>query len=288
MLEASELILNPDGSVYHLNLLPHEVASTIITVGDPQRVGEVSKHFDEISFKKECREFFTHTGTYKGKRLTVISTGIGTDNIDIAFNELDALFNIDLKTRKINKIHSPINFIRIGTSGCLQADVPVDSFLFSSGAMGLDVLGGYYPDFEKDEVFAELINSFLAKHKIDIPFHYYVDADASLLQHFVGDHHKGISITCPGFYGPQGRSLRLNNSMDVFLNNIDELNYNSNRFTNFEMETAGIYLLAKLLGHKAVSCNVLLANRKNGTFSKAPKDSTESLIQYCLNKITQF
>ena len=285
MIKASELIINPDGSVYHLKLLPHELASKIITVGDPQRVQKVSALFDKIHFKKENREFHTHTGEYKGELISVISTGIGTDNIDIVFNEIDALFNIDLKERRVKEELVSCSFYRIGTSGCLQADIPVDSFLFSSSAIGIDCLGSYYPENPENKSLSSSFESYLKGKGLYCPAHYYASADQKLLDHFSEGHRKGITITCPGFYGPQGRSLRLKNNMDSFLSHIDGFEFEDKKVTNFEMETSGIYLLSNLLGHQAVSCNVLLANRKTGDFSGDAGIAVNNLIEYCLEKI---
>ncbi len=285
MIAASELILNEDGSIYHLNLKPDEIADTIITVGDQVRVAEVSKYFDKIHLKKACREFHTHTGELDGKMLSVISTGIGTDNIDIVFNELDALVNIDFETKEIKKVKKELKFIRIGTSGCLQKDIPLDSFLFSKAAVGLDALAAYYQDFKQSESFDFNWQAFLGEHGLKLPFSYFVEADKTLHHHFLGDHHNGLTLTCPGFYGPQGRSLRLKSKLTGLLEIINQFSLEGIRPANFEMETAGIYLLSKLLGHKAVSCNVLLANRITGEFSKQPKQAVQRLIEHCLSKI---
>ena len=282
-LSDSELILNPDGSIYHLCLLPEQVAPTIITVGDQDRVSAVSKHFDRIDHIVSKREFLTHTGIYKGNAVTVISTGIGTDNIDIVFNELDALFNIDLKNRSVKDTFQELRFIRIGTSGAIQEDIEVDSLLISSEAIGLDSLMAYY-NFEYSPKEALIRDSFL-KHVNDISIAYCAESSKILLDKFGDDFQKGITITAPGFYGPQGRSLRLGLKNADFFNQIKSFNLQNNRITNLEMETAGIYGLARLLGHQAISCNALLANRSNGAFSAHPKKTVEILIEKVLQSI---
>ena len=282
-LSDSELILNPDGSIYHLCLLPEQVAPTIITVGDQDRVSAVSMHFDRIDHVVSKREFLTHTGIYKGKPITVISTGIGTDNIDIVFNELDALFNIDFKNRTIKEKFQELTFIRIGTSGAIQEDIEVDSLLISSEAIGLDSLMAYY-DFEYNKKETLIRDSFLNLVD-DIQFAYCAQASAHLLEKFGDPFLKGITITAPGFYGPQGRSLRLPLKNASFFNQIKAFNLQNNRITNLEMETAGIYGLARLLGHQAISCNALLANRSNGVFSSNPKKTVELLIEKVLQSI---
>jgi len=283
-IKESELILNPDGSVYHLNLKPEHIASTIIFVGDQDRVAKISKHFDAIEFETQKREFKTHTGTYKGKRLTVMSTGIGPDNIDIVMNELDALVNIDLETREVKKDLKSLNIIRVGTSGSLQGDVPVDSFVLSTHGLDLNGMLHFYqidpicnPEIEdafishtnwhKDKARPVIIgNSKKLENLLDGPKVY-----------------KGVTATAGGFYGPQGRVLRLPLFDDEMNAKMDSFNYNDIKITNFEMETSVIYGLAKLLGHHACSLNAIIANRPNGTFSKDPKKAVEELIKYTLN-----
>lgn len=283
---SSELILNPDGSIYHLNLFPEDIASTIITVGDPDRVGEVSKYFDSIEVKKGKREFHTHTGYFAGKRLTVISTGIGTDNIDIVLNELDALANIDFASRQVKDEKKQLSFIRIGTSGSIQPDIPVDSFLMSTSAIGLDGLLHFYGDGQHRN---KAMESEFMKHSGWHKFHiapYAVDFDAVLAEVFTSNQMQmGITVTNSGFYGPQGRSLRLAPRIRYFHKLLIEFQFQDQRITNLEMETAGIYGLAKLLGHRAVSLNAILANRATGEFSTQPGKTVDSLIQYVLKKI---
>ncbi|MDA7558349.1 nucleoside phosphorylase [Flavobacteriaceae bacterium] len=285
-IKDSELILNQDGSVYHLNLKPADIADTVIFVGDQDRVAKISKHFDTIEIKKQKREFKTHTGTYRGIRLTVLSTGIGPDNIDIVMNELDALVNIDLKTRKIKKKLTSLNIIRIGTSGSLQSNIPVDTFVLSTHGMDLNGMLHFYdidgitnPRLEK--AFIEFTDwstnkanpvVFENSEKLEELF----DSSSVL---------KGLTATAGGFYGPQGRTLRLS-LQDRFLNEkMDKFNFEGINITNYEMETAVIYGMSKLLGHHALSLNAIIANRPNKIFSKNPSLTIELLIIYCLNKL---
>ena len=285
-LAASELILNDDGSIYHLALKPGQIADTIITVGDPERVMHVAKHFDTIEVDVHKREFRTITGMYKGKRLTVISTGIGTDNIDIVFNELDALVNIDFENRTINQEHSPLTFIRIGTSGSIQPEIKVDSFLISEKAVGFDNLLHFYTDTNfLDFAFSEAIkkHTHWSTQKSDP---YVVAGDASLISHFNSeDFVKGVTATNVGFYGPQGRKLRLGLQDDLLNNKLQSFTFRQYKITNLEMETSGIYGMARLLGHRAISLNAILANRANGTFSDSPKKTVNLLIEMTLKKI---
>jgi uridine phosphorylase len=287
-IKESELIINPDGSIYHLNILPEDVANTIITVGDPDRVASVSKHFDTIEGKKHKREFNTHTGTYKGKRITVISTGIGTDNIDIVFNELDALVNIDFKTREIKKELTSLNIIRIGTSGSIQGHIPINSFLISDLAVGFDSLLHFYDSekFQELEISKALIKQCNWYSKKSEP--YVVKADKSLLDLFSSDKTvNGFTATNVGFYGPQGRILRLQTQDNSLNDKLSQFEYNGLKITNLEMETAGIYGLSALLGHKSVSLNAILANRKTGEFSEDPLGLVEDLIKYTLDKLVE-
>ena len=292
LFKASELILNQDGSIYHLHLKPHDISDTIITVGDPDRVSEVSKHFDSIIVKKNKREFVTHTGFLGKKLVTVISTGIGTDNIDIVLTELDALANIDLETKEVKKEHKQLTLIRIGTSGCLQKELPVDSFLFSSAAIGIDNLMHFYDlSFltgqvgKKHNEIKASFQEFLNVNNFNIPGFYPAFAEQNLVEHFGLGHHTGITMTCSGFYGPQGRSLRINSKIHDFLRKASEFSFDGQLISNLEMETAGIYGMANALGHQAISCNALLANRITGAFSSNPKKSVAKLIEYCLEKI---
>ncbi|ARV08556.1 phosphorylase [Winogradskyella sp. PC-19] len=285
-IKNSELILNPDGSVYHLNLKPEHISDTIIFVGDQDRVEKITKHFDSIEFTTQKREFKTQTGHYKGKRISVISTGIGPDNIDIVLNELDALVNIDLDTRKPKENLTSLNIIRIGTSGSLQKDVPVDSFLISTHGLDINGMLHFYqiegisnPEIENE--FIKHTNWDKNKARPII-----INNSAYLQQFFEStDVHKGMTGTAGGFYGPQGRVLRLP-LQDASLNNkLDNFSYKDYRITNFEMETSVIYGLSKLLGHEALSLNAIIANRANGTFSQNPKYTVEKLINYALDRI---
>ena len=286
MIQASELILNPDGSVYHLNLKPEHIAHDIIFVGDQNRVDVISNQFDTIEFLFQKREFKTQTGIFKGKRISVMSTGIGPDNIDIVMNELDALVNINLKTRTPKDNLTSLNIIRIGTSGSLQTDIPVDSFVMSKFGLGLDnMLRSYCIDEisnpSMEEAFIRHTNWDLRKGKP-----YSILCSEKLEKQFESDNiHKGITATSGGFYGPQGRVLRLK-SQDNGLNaKMDHFNFEGSRITNLEMETAAIYGLGKLLGHHCLSLNAIVANRTNGTFSKDSYKAVEGLIVYALEKI---
>jgi len=287
-MKSSELILNPDGSIYHLNLKPENIANDIILVGDPDRVEHISKHFDKIEFKTQKREFKTHTGTYKGKRLSVVSTGIGPDNIDIVLNELDAIVNIDLKTRKIKTELTSLNLIRVGTSGSLQTDIPVDSFLASVYGLGLDNMLRSYKienicEKEIEDAFITHTNWNLQKGRP-----YVVRGSETLLNRFYSEKiFKGFTGTAGGFYGPQGRILRLDIEDRQLNQKMDSFNYNQIRMTNLEMETAAIYGLSKLLGHKALSLNTIIANRANGTFSQNSYKAVEELIAYVLHKFVE-
>ena len=281
----SDLIINPDGSIYHLNLLPGDVAEYVITVGDPDRVGDVSKYFDRIEYKKGKREFITHTGYIGNKRITVISTGIGTDNIDIVFNELDALVNIDFSTREIKSRLTSLNIIRVGTSGAVQADIPMGTILASSHGLGMDALMNYYvshPSQEDSDLLAAVQSHFGHLKNINP---YLTAADETLLATVGKDLPTGITITAPGFYAPQGRMVRAINAVPNFINLINSFHSNQHRITNLEMETAGIYALANVLGHKALSINAILASRVNLEFSKAPQKIVDQAIKLLLERI---
>ena len=275
----SELIINPRGAVYHLDLRPEEIAGTVITVGDPDRVKEVSKHFDSIEIKAQHREFITHTGYIGKKRLTVLSSGIGPDNIDIVINELDSLVNIDFETRQIKNQLTPLNIIRIGTSGSLQADIPVDNFVASTHGLGIDNLLNFYRHEQNDEE-QQLLQSFVTHTQMhgQMSYPYISSASGSLLKHFVKDFHQGITVTCPGFYGPQGRVLRLGIRNPGLINRLTDFRFGQHRVTNFEMETSEIYGLGKLLGHNCLAINAIVANRVKQEFSKDGKSAVEKLI----------
>lgn len=289
MIKESELILNPDGSIYHLNLRPEQVADTIILVGDPNRVPRVSAYFDTIEFSTQKREFCTHTGTYKGKRLTALSTGIGPDNIDIVINELDALFNIDLHTRKPKEQLTSLNIVRFGTSGSLQADIPVDSFVLSSHGLGMDNMLHAYRDAPNVREIA-MEEAFMAhtQWNTDKGRPYIVGCGETLKQRLLTDKvFEGITGTAPGFYGPQGRMLRLPVQDPTLNDKLHSFNYKGYRMTNLEMETSAIYGLSKLLGHQAVSLNAIIANRAAGTFTKDTKKVVENLIVYGLEQLAK-
>lgn len=275
----SELIINPRGAVYHLDLKPDEIGGTVITVGDPDRVKEVSKHFDSIEVKQQHREFISHTGYVNKKRITVLSSGIGPDNIDIVINELDALVNIDFNTRKIKDKLTSLNIIRIGTSGSLQADIPVDSFVASTHGLGVDNLLNFYRHEQNDEE-KLLLQSFVTHTQMhgQMSYPYVSSAAASLIKHFGRDFNHGITVTCPGFYGPQGRVLRLGIRNPDLINRLTDFRFGQHRITNFEMETSAIYGLGKLLGHNCLAINAIVANRVVQEFSKDGKAAVERLI----------
>lgn len=287
-LEPSELVLNADNSIYHLNILPEDIADTIITVGDPDRVAGVSKYFDKIELKKGKREFHTHTGTLNGKRISVISTGIGTDNIDIVLNELDALVNINFSTRTINEHKKQLDIIRIGTTGAIQPNIKVGDFLLSELAIGFDSLLRFYD--AKHILNEDLQNSFIehTNWSKDKSTPYVVSCNQELAAVFMSDKmHKGFTATNVGFYGPQGRKLRLKTEDENLNSKLASFEYEGLKITNLEMETSGIYGLAKLLGHRAVSLNCILANRSSGEFLSNPTEATEKLIEFALKKLTE-
>ena len=283
----SELILNKRGGIYHLDLLPDELASTIITVGDPDRVNEVSKYFDKVEIKQQHREFITHTGWLANKRISVISTGIGPDNIDIVLNEIDALANINFTTRAIKPSLSHYNIIRIGTSGSLQHNVPVDSFVASTHGLGIDNLLNYYRHDNSLEE-KQIVQYFVQHTQINSTFSqpYITGASAAILKHFVDGFHQGITVTCPGFYGPQGRVLRLGLTNPNLIDRLTHFSFGQHRITNFEMETSAIYGLGKLLGHNCVSLSAIVANRITKEFSKDGSKAIENLIQKSLQIIS--
>lgn len=286
-LPESELITNPDGSIYHLNLRPEQLAPTVITVGDPERVEKITRHFDRLEVVVRKREFHTQTGYYKGKRISVISTGIGTDNIDIVMNELDALVNIDFASRSIKKELTRLDIIRIGTSGSLHSDIPVDSLLASEMAIGLDALLHFYhnenvQDPGLNQALLELYNGNLNSRP------YSVAANAELLAQFDAPQvFRGITVTNIGFYGPQGRVLRLPLASPGLNNKLASFMYQGKKITNMEMETSGIYALSKLLGHRAVSLNAIVANRATGTFSSNPDRLVDELIVFALERLVR-
>lgn len=284
-LPESEFILNPDGSIYHLNLRPDQLARTVITVGDPERVEKITRHFDRLEVVVQKREFHTQTGYYKGKRISVVSTGIGTDNIDIVMNELDALVNIDFTTRRVKDKLTPLNIIRIGTSGSLHGDIPVDSFLASDMAIGLDALLHFYHNENvQDPGLSQALEDLYHGNLKSRP--YSVSASQQLLKHFEAPQvHKGITVTNIGFYGPQGRVLRLPLASPGFNARLAGFEYQGKKITNMEMETSGIYALSRLLGHRALSLNAIVANRATGAFSQDPGKTVDDLIVFALDRI---
>jgi uridine phosphorylase len=286
MIPESELILNPDGSVYHLHILPEQLAGDIIVVGDQGRVEEVSAFFDTIECKIQNREFVTHTGVFKNKRITVLSTGIGTDNIDIVLNELDALVNIDLETRTIRPEKKSLNIIRIGTSGALQGDIAVDSFVASSYGMGLDGLLNYYAGMHSCD-HPEIAEAFMqhAGWMKGLPYPYVAGASPALLQKIAFDLTHGITATAPGFYGPQGRQLRLAPALPDLNEKLGSFRHGNLRITNFEMETSALYGLGNLLGHQCLTVCAIIANRVAREYSRNYKSAVNSLVRLVLERL---
>ena len=285
----SELIINKDGSIYHLNLQPEQLSTDIITVGDPERVPMVSQHFDSIETRISKREFVTHVGYYKGKRLTVISTGMGTDNIDILMNELDALVNIDFATREARPAEqrTSLRIVRVGTSGALQADIPVGSHLVSDHAVGLDSLMQFYPLVETG---LEIEVGAGIQQTLELPYRPYCVRGSDLLREQLGAGMVvGNTLTCPGFYGPQGRVLRIDLRQPDLISRFQGFRHQSAegefRLTNFEMETAGYYSLGRLLGHEMVSLNAIVANRATGEFATNAEAAVNDLIAKALDRI---
>lgn len=287
-IAASELIINNRGAIYHVNCRPEEIATTIITVGDPDRVKEVSKFFDRIEFKNQHREFVTHTGFIGAKRLSVTSTGIGPDNIDIVMNELDALVNIDFNTRTIKEKLTSLNIIRVGTCGSLQQEIPVDSFVASTHGLGLDNLMNFYQHASNEEE-KQLLHSFNTHTQLHqgITSPYITGAGVSLLKEFVSGFHQGITVTCPGFYGPQGRVLRMGLQQPQLIDRLTTFSFGQHRISNFEMETSAIYGMGKVLGHRCLSLSAVVANRITKEFSSDGGAAVENLIKKTLQIITE-
>ncbi|MCA6366970.1 MAG: nucleoside phosphorylase [Cytophagales bacterium] len=279
----TDLILNKDGSVYHLNLLPKHISDTVIAVGDPSRVYMISQLFDEVEFEMNKREFITHVGKYNEKKITVISTGIGTDNIEIFFTELDALVNIDLKTREPRAKRKKLKVIRIGTSGALQEDIAVGSHLVSDYAVGFDNLMNFY-DLPMDDFETGLAHDI--QKKIGLPFMPYVARGSeSLRKQLAFDMQVGNTVTCPGFYAPQGRELRVPIRFPKLLEDLNYYHKGDFWLTNFEMETAAYYAMGRLLGHEVLSVNAIIANRMKNKFSKDHTKVVESLIEKVIDRI---
>lgn len=288
-LSASELILNADNSIYHLNLLPEDLAETVIVVGDQNRVPLVSRYFDTLELEKGKREFITHTGTLNGTRISVVSTGIGTDNIDIVMNELDALVNIDFETRTIKNDKTSLDIIRIGTSGGIQPDIKTDSFLLSEYAIGFDNVLHFYESEHIQHPEMQLAFIDHSEWSVFKSIPYVVESDLQLTEKLRSDSViLGFTGTNVGFYGPQGRRLRLLLEDNDLNSKLSSFEYNGMRITNLEMETSAIYGLAKLMGHRAASMNCILANRSTGQFSKDPVKTIDSLIKYTLEKLTTY
>ena len=283
----TELILNSENRVYHINLKSEDIADDVIVVGDQHRVAQISSYFSKIDFKTEHREFITHTGTFNGKRITVLSTGIGTDNIDIVLNELDAAVNINLETRTLNNEHRKLNIIRLGTSGALQADIPVNGLVASSHGLGLDGLLNFYDGWKT--INEDLISEAFIKHTAwqkNLAYPYCVTASDVLLNKFKENLYTGITATAPGFYGPQGRQIRLKSSAPNLNELLTEFKLGDLRITNFEMETSALYGLGKLLNHNCLTVCVIIANRVRKEFTSDYKKSVEVLIEACLNKLS--
>lgn len=282
-IPSSELIINERGAIYHLNVRPEELADTVFLVGDPERVEKVSKHFDSIENQCHHREFITHTGYIGKKRITVMSTGIGPDNIDIAMNELDALANINFDTRTVNANLKKLNIIRLGTSGALQADIPVDSLVATSHGLGFDNVLNYY-SHESDVENKKMIEAFLHQTSMDsqITIPYIFKGSETLIEKIDNEFHKGITVTAPGFYGPQGRELRLKSRSRQLIDRLTHFSFQGHRITNFEMESSAIYGLGKLLGHECLSINVVVANRVIQQYSKDANAAVEKMIKKAL------
>jgi uridine phosphorylase len=279
----TDLILNADGSVYHLNLKPENISDIIFTVGDPGRVYRVSSHFESIDFEMNKREFITHTGIYKGKRVTVMSTGMGAANIEILMTELDILANYDFKNEKFKTKRKKLNIIRLGTSGSIQSDLPVGSILLSEIAVGLDNLMAFY-NFKEEEDLKEISDKINELIHLDIHA-YTVKCNKSLMEKFEGDPFvKGLTLTCPGFYAPQGRELKIQIKDNKIIDKLNYFNHNGNWLTNIEMETSAYYAFGQLLGHNTLSLNAILANRISARFSKNPYKIIDRMIKLALDR----
>ena len=287
IIEPSELLIREDGSIYHLHLLPEQLADIVILVGDPGRVETVAGYFESIECKVSNREFYTITGKYNGHRVSVISTGIGTDNIDIVMNELDAAVNINPETRELNPTHRKLNVVRLGTSGALQGDIPVNGIVVSSYGLGLDGLLNFYDGWDK--VCDNNISEAFIKHTgwlPNLPYPYCVKSSDELIAKFQQGTHIGITATAPGFYGPQGRQIRLKAAMANLNEMLTDFRLGEHRITNFEMETSALYGLGKLLNHNCLTACVIIANRVRKEFTNDYKKSVEILIEESLQRLT--
>lgn len=287
MIHPSELILNDDGSIYHLNLRPEQLAPKVILAGDPGRIALISSKFDQLECKVSNREFVTHTGTYKGERVSAIATGIGTDNIDIVLNELDALVNVDLENRLAKTTHSTLEIVRIGTCGSIQESVPADEIIVSSHAIGLDGLMNFYT-FEMNPSENELFNQFIKQTNWpkNLNHPYLVEGNKALIEKIGKDFHKGITITANGFYAPQGRAIRLSPKFPEMNEQLRKFSFESHNILNYEMETSALYGLSKLLGHHACTVCAVVANRYANSFSKDYKTVMSNLIDKVLERLT--
>jgi len=280
---ASELVLNNDGSVYHLSLKPGHIADNVLIVGDPSRVYRISKHFDKIEFEMNKREFITHVGKYMGKRITVMSTGMGPDNIEIFFTELDALVNIDLKKKVIKPKKRRLNIIRIGTSGAIQEDIPVGSHVASVYGLGLDNLMSFY-EYQHTSFEKQIVKE--VRKVTGLQFSPYLAKGSDYLMEKIADGMiKGNTITSPGFYAPQGRRIRLDLKFPRLLEDLNCYHNKDFWLTNFEMETSALYAMANMLGHEMLSVNAVIANRIKGTFTKNPYPTIDSLIKKVLDRL---
>ena len=287
MLHPSELVLNPDGSIYHLKLRPEHLAKKIIVAGDPGRIAKISAHFDEIEHQIENREFVTHTGSFKGERVSAIATGIGTDNIDIVLNEIDAVVNIDLERREEKQEHTSLEIVRIGTCGSLQEDVPSDEVVVSTHAIGLDGLMNFYPfemTAEEAEIFSEFKSQTNWREEFNKP--YLVGGSQALIDKIGKGYRPGVTITANGFYGPQGRRLRLEPQHPEVNEDLRKFQFNGLRVVNYEMETSALYGLSRLLGHEACTVCAVVANRYANSFSKNYAETMDKLIQSVLQRLT--
>ena len=282
-ISETDLIINKDGSVYHLNLKPEHITDTIITVGDPTRVFKVSQYFDSIDFEMNRREFITHSGMYKGKKVTVMSTGMGTDNVEIFMTELDALANVDFKTRQPKAKHKKLNIIRIGTSGSLQEDIRLGTHLVSEYGVGLDSLMTFYN--LRQSGFENIVGDKLRAY-LDIPFKpYLVEGSYSLHEKYAFDMMRGNTVTCPGFYAPQGRKVRLEIKNPHMMEDMLSFHHEDFWLTNFDMETAGFYAMARMMGHEMISLNAIIANRPRAKFTKDPNKIIDALIRKVLDRL---
>ncbi|MAC95607.1 MAG: phosphorylase [Flavobacteriales bacterium] len=286
MIHPSELVLNPDGSIYHLKLQPEQIGRKIIVAGDPGRIKSISAHFDRIDHIVENREFVTHTGIYKNQKVSAIATGIGTDNIDIVLNELDALVNIDLEKREIKNEQTELEIVRIGTCGSIQEDVPADEVVVSTHAFGLDGLLNFYAfemNAEEQKIHSEIIQQTNWNKKMNVP--YLVAGSSNLIQRIGKNYHHGITVTAPGFYAPQGRELRLKLRVPDVNEKLRAFKYKDFRIVNYEMETSALYGLSSLLGHQACTVCAVVANRYANSFSKDYKPVINQLIKEVLDNL---